>query len=65
LGGVLTTIPIANEPELKSLLNLPDHYAVCAFLPLGVPKRQLTRLKRGPVEGFTTIDRFDGESFGG
>ena len=64
-GGTLTTIPIANEPELKELLNLPDHYAVCAFLPIGKPVKQLTKLKRGPVQGFTTIDRFDGEVFGG
>lgn len=64
-GGTLTTIPIAEEPRLKELLNLPDHYAVCAFLPIGRPVKQLTRLKRGPVEGFTTIDRFDGEVFGG
>ncbi len=63
-GGTLTTIPIAEEPRLKELLNLPDHYAVCAFLPIGKPVQQLTRLKRGPVEGFTTIDRFDGEAFG-
>ena len=64
-GGTLTTIPIANEPELKELLNLPDHYAVCAFLPIGKPVKQLTKLRRGPVEGFTTIDQFDGEALGG
>lgn len=62
-GGTLTTIPIAEEPKLKELFQLPDHYAVCALLPIGKPVKQLTRLKRGPVEGFTTIDRFDGEVF--
>ena len=64
-GGTLTTIPIAEEPRLKELLNLPDHYAVCAFLPIGKPVKQLTRLKRGPVKGFATVDRFDGATFGG
>ncbi len=63
-GGTLTTIPIANEPELKPILGLPDHYAICAFLPIGKPVKQLNRLKRGPVESFTTIDRFDGDAFG-
>ncbi|MXX32647.1 MAG: nitroreductase family protein [Chloroflexi bacterium] len=63
-GGTLTTIPIANEPELKPILGLPDHYAIAAFLPIGKPVKQLTRLKRGPVEEFATIDRFDGEPFG-
>ena len=63
-GGTLTTIPIANEPELKPILGLPDHTAIAAFLPIGKPVKQLTRLKRGPVEEFATIDRFDGEPFG-
>ncbi len=64
-GGTLTTIPIANEPDLKPVLSLPDHYAIAAFLPIGKPVKQLSRLKRGPVEGFATIDRFDGEAFAG
>ena len=64
-GGTLTTIPVANEPDLKPILGLPDHYAIAAFLPIGKPVKQLTKLKRGPVDGFTTIDRLDGEPFGG
>ena len=64
-GGTLTTIPIANEPELKPILGLPDHYAIAAFLPIGKPVRQLTKLKRGEVSGFASIDTFDGETFGG
>ena len=64
-GGTLTTIPIANEPDLKPILGLPDHYAIAAFLPIGKPVKQLTKLKRGPVEAFTTIDRLDGSPFGG
>ncbi|MCY3567482.1 MAG: nitroreductase family protein [Chloroflexi bacterium] len=64
-GGTLTTIPIANEPQLKPILGLPDHYAIAAFLPIGKPVKQLSRLKRGPVEEFATIDRFDGTAFGG
>jgi nitroreductase len=64
-GGTLTTIPIANEPELKPILGLPDHFAIAAFLPIGKPVKQLTRLKRSQVEEFTTIDRYDGDVFGG
>ena len=64
-GGTLTTIPIANEPELKPILGLPDHYAIAAFLPIGKPVKQLTTLKRGEVSGFASIDTFDGETFGG
>ena len=62
-GGTLTTIPVANEPDLKPLLGLPDHYAIAAFLPIGKPVKQLSKLKRGAVEGFTSIDRFDGAAF--
>ena len=64
-GGTLTTIPIANEPELKPILGLPDHYAIAAFLPIGKPVKQLTTLRRGEVSGFASIDTFDGETFGG
>ena len=64
-GGTLTTIPIANELELKPILGLPDHYAIAAFLPIGKPVKQLTKLKRGEVSSFASIDTFDGETFGG
>ncbi len=62
-GGVLTTFLANGEPAARALLGLPDHYAVAAMLPLGRPVKQLTRLKRKPVESFTTIDRFDGDTF--
>ena len=60
LGGALTTFLAGKEPEAQALLGLPDHVAVAAMVPLGYPKRQLTRLKRRPVETFATVDRFDG-----
>ena len=61
-GGVLTTFLAHGEREAQSILALPDYYAVAAMLPLGKPVKQLTKLKRKPVESFTTIDRFDGEA---
>lgn len=61
LGGVITTVNVVREPALKELLGIPEHHAVCAVLTLGYPVRQVRRLTRGPVESFTTIDRFDGE----
>ena len=63
LGGVLTTFLAHGEPEAHSVLGLPAHYAVAAMLPLGRPVKQLTRLRRKPVESFTTIDTFDGDAF--
>ncbi len=63
LGGVLTTYLAEKEPEVQQLLGLPSHYAVAAMLPIGVPVKQLTKLRRNPVEDFVTIDSFDGDAF--
>lgn len=63
LGGVITTMAIRREPEVKALLGVPDHFAIAAVIALGYPTRQPTRLTRQPVEGFTTVDRFDGPAF--
>ena len=62
LGGTLTTFLAASEPEVKTLFNIPEHYAVAALLPIGKPVRQLTKLSRKPVHEFTSIDTFDGAS---
>jgi nitroreductase len=61
LGGTLMTFLAAGEPEVKSLLGIPDRYAVAAMVPMGRPVKQLTKLTRKPVEDFATLDRFDGE----
>ncbi|MGP4058915.1 nitroreductase family protein [Mycobacterium sp. 4D054] len=61
-GGVLTTMAVAEEPEVKALLGIPDDYAVAAVLPLGKPQRQVSKLTRRPVAEFATRERFDGES---
>ena len=63
LGGVITTVLARQEPEVKALLHVPDGHAVAALLALGHPVKQLTKLRRDPVEAFTTVDRFDGEPF--
>ena len=60
LGTTITTLPVAEEPELQALLGIPAHFAVAALMPLGQPARQLTRLQRKPVEEFATIERWDG-----
>jgi nitroreductase len=61
LGGTLMTFLAAGEPEVKSLLGIPEQHAVAAMIPLGRPRKQLTKLTRKPVEAFATLDRFDGE----
>lgn len=59
-GGCITTMAIAREPELQSLLHLPQHWAVAAVVPLGRPVKQLTRLKRRPVAEILVENRWDG-----
>jgi nitroreductase len=62
-GGTLTTMAIPDEEQIRDLLGIPDTHAVAALVPLGKPTRQLSKLRRRPVEEFTTRDRFDGPSF--
>jgi nitroreductase len=62
-GGTITTLATAREPEIKTLLGIPQHIAVCAVMPLGRPGRSLSRLKRKPVVEFTKRERWDGPPF--
>ena len=49
LGGVITTIAIREEDEVKAILGAPDHMALAAVIALGYPVRQPRRLRRQPV----------------
>lgn len=64
LAGVITTMVVHREDEVRSLLGVPPEFAVAGTIALGRPVRQPTRLRRRKVEEFTTIDRLDGEPFG-
>jgi nitroreductase len=63
LGGVITTMPIRREVEVKELLGAHDDLALAAVVALGHPARPRRRLTRGAVEEWTTIDRLDGPPF--
>jgi nitroreductase len=60
LGGVMTTFLSRAEPAAAPILGLPQGHALVATIFLGQPVHQNTKLRRGPVSDFTTIDRFDG-----
>ncbi len=60
-GGTITTLAVAQEPKLQELLGIPQHFAVCAIMPLGKPVKQLTRLKRNPVASFTMLEHWNGK----
>jgi len=61
LGGTLTTFCTGAEPQLQRLLGIPEQFAVAAVLPIGVPAKRLTQLKRKPVREFAVRERFGGE----
>jgi nitroreductase len=64
-GGTITTLAVAQEPQLQELLGIPQHVAVCAIMPLGKPLRQPTKLSRKAVPAFATLERWDGEPLTG
>ena len=59
-AGTITTLAVAQEPKIQALLGIPSHVAVAAVMPLGRPVKQLTRLKRKPVEEFAMRERWSG-----
>jgi nitroreductase len=59
-GGTITTLAIAQEPNIQALLGLPSHVAVCAVMPLGRPVKQLTKLKRRAVSEIAMRERWGG-----
>jgi nitroreductase len=63
LGGVLTSVLARQEPAARELLGIPEGYAVAGLMALGRPRKVITKLRREPVEAFTTVDRFDGDTF--
>ena len=59
-GGTITTWGISEEPEIQALLQIPENWAVAAIMPLGKPVKQLTRLKRKPVEEILFTNSWQG-----
>ncbi len=62
-GGVLTTFLSPREADVQEMLGLPAHFAIAALVPLGKPRKQLTRLTRDAVEDFTRVEHWDGPAF--
>jgi nitroreductase/alkylhydroperoxidase family enzyme len=59
LGCVLTTLLCAREKEVRELLEIPEPWATCAFVPIGWPLGGgHGPLARRPVEQVAFADRF-------
>jgi nitroreductase len=65
LAGVLTTMPVRREAEVKALVGAGDELAVAALVALGHPTSRPTRLRRRPVEEFATVDTLAGPPLAG
>jgi nitroreductase len=60
LAGVMTTVPVRREDDVRALFAVPDTCAVAALVVLGRPVSAARRLRRRPVEDFAWIDRYQG-----
>ena len=64
LGCVLTTLLCMREPEVRALLEIPEPWATCAFVPVGIPaSRGHGPLSRRPPEKMAFLDRWGAPLF--
>lgn len=65
LGGVMTSVAVRREDDVRALFDIPDTVAVAALVVLGRPVTAPRKLKRSPVESFAWVDRYGGTPLGG
>ena len=58
LGASLTTLHLADGPEIDGFLGLPEDRPTCALLPIGWPLGRFGRPPRRPVDESLFWDRF-------
>jgi nitroreductase len=64
LGCVLTTLLCLAEAEIRPLLELPEPWATCAFVPIGYPAgRGHGPVSRKPVAEMAFLDRWGAPLF--
>ena len=65
LGSALTTLLCAVEPEVKTLLGIPDDIATAAMVTIGWPARAFVRrLNRRPLAEFAFTDTYGNGALG-
>ena len=65
LAGVMTTMPVRREDEVRALFAIPETVAVASLVVLGRPLATPRRLRRAPVASFAWVDRYEGAPLGG
>jgi nitroreductase len=63
LAGVMTTMPVRREDEVRALFDIPDTVAVASLVVLGRPLATPRRLRRASVGSFAWVDRYQGAPF--
>jgi nitroreductase len=59
LGTTLTTLLALAEPQIKTLLNIPEHIATAAVVMLGWPAKPFPKsLKRKPLTEAAYLDAY-------
>ena len=59
LGAALTTLHCAVEPQLKTLLDIPEHISTAAMITLGWPARPFpTKLRRQALEDMVFSEKY-------
>jgi nitroreductase len=65
LGGVLTSVVVRREGDVRALFDIPDTVAVAGLVVLGRPVTAPRKLTRAPVASFAWVDRYGGAPLGG
>ena len=65
LGGVMTTMPVRREDDVRALFGIPDTVVVASLVVLGHPVSAPRRLKRAPVGSFCWVDGYQGAPLAG
>jgi nitroreductase len=60
LAGVMTTMPVRRESDVRAAFGIPDTVAVASLVVLGRPVATPRRLKRAPVSSFAWLDGYRG-----
>ena len=58
LGTTLTTLLVARQDEVRSLLAIPGDVTLVAAVPVGYPEGRFARPVRRPVAEVASLDRF-------
>ena len=64
LGCVLTTLLCLYEAEIRTMIELPDPWATCAFVPIGYPSGSgHGPVSRKPIAEMCFLDRWNAALF--